>query len=71
MENYGNSNFRVVKENGEYFLQHLYKGEVCDTMKIYGIDSKPYIKRLGSKTHLANFMIEQLKALNGENKNDK
>lgn len=63
MKNYGKSEFHVTLKNGKPVLQHIYSGNVCDEMKIYGIDSKPYVKRLSTKMYLEDDMIKELKAV--------
>lgn len=62
MENkkYGFSKFEVVKENGVAFVLHIYKDEIVDKMKVYGIGKKPYVRRLMSKIYLDEDMIKAL-----------
>lgn len=63
MKNYGKSEFHVTLKNGKPILRHTYDGAVCDEMKIYGIDSKPYIKRLSTKIFLEDYMVKELMAV--------
>ena len=63
MQNYRKSEFHVALKNGKPVLQHTHNGSVCDEMKIYGIGSKPYVKRLSTKMFLEDYMIEELKAV--------
>lgn len=42
-----NSKFIIINIAGMIFVNHMIDGEVVDTMKVYGLNSKPYCKRLG------------------------
>lgn len=63
MKNYGKSEFHITLKDGKPFLQHKYNGQICDEMKIYGINNKPYVKRLSTKMYLEDYMIEELRAV--------
>ena len=58
------SEFKVVIKNGGFFVKHTFNGENfqdVDFMKIYGLNAKPYIKRLGEKMYLPEALVRELK----------
>ena len=60
----GNSVFEIVNVNGKFFVRHSYNGKNFqdeDMMMVYGINSKPYVKRLGTKMYLPEELVKELK----------
>jgi hypothetical protein len=60
----GNSEFKVVIKDGKYFVKHTFNGEHFqdeDLMMIYGLKSKPYVRRLGSTMYLPEELLKELK----------
>jgi hypothetical protein len=58
------SEFKVVIKDGKYFVKHTYNGEYFqneDLMMIYGLNSKPYVKRLGEKMYLPETFLKELR----------
>ena len=58
------SEFKVVIKEGKPFVVHKFNGtnfQDEDLMMIYGLKSRPYVKRLGKKIHLPEEIIEELK----------
>lgn len=61
----GNSVFEIVNVNGKVFVRHSYNGKNFqdeDMMMVYGLNSKPYVKRLGTKMYLPAELAKELKA---------
>ena len=56
-----NSEFNVINKEGKLFVKHSFKGKTEDFMMIYGINSKPYVKRMGTKMYLPEELIAELK----------
>lgn len=60
----GNSVFEVVKKDGKLFVKHTFNGENYqneDMMMIYGLNAKPYVKRLGTKMYLPEELVKELR----------
>ena len=60
----GNSVFEIVKVDGKIFVKHLFNGEHFqseDLMMVYGLNAKPYVKRLGTKMFLPEELVKELK----------
>lgn len=58
-----NSVFEVANKDGKLFLKHLFKGETVDMMMIYGLNTKPFVKRLGEKIYLPEQVVNEIKAV--------
>lgn len=59
-----NSVFSIVREDDKFFVKHSFNGERFqdeDLMMIYGLNSKPYVKRLGKKIYLPEALLKELK----------
>lgn len=56
-----NSEFKVIIKEGKLFVEHFFKGKTEELMTIYGINSKPYVKRMGTKMYLPEELITELK----------
>ena len=55
--------YEVVKKNGSLYLKYTFNGKNFqdeDYMKIYGIGSTPYVKRMGTKIILTAEIIEMM-----------
>lgn len=60
----GNSVFEVVNKDGKLFVKHTFNGEHFqdeDMMMIYGLNAKPFVKRLGTKMYLPEELVKELK----------
>ena len=60
----GNSVFEVVNKDGKLFIQHTFHGEHFqdeDMMMIYGLNAKPFVKRLGTKMYLPEELVKELR----------
>jgi hypothetical protein len=60
----GDSVFEVVKKDGKLFIKHTFIGENYqneDMMMIYGLNAKPYVKRLGTKMYLPEELVKELR----------
>ena len=58
------SEFKVIAKDGKFFVKHSFNGENFqdeDLMMIYGLNSKPYVKRLGEKMYLPEALLKELK----------
>jgi hypothetical protein len=59
----GNSVFEVVNKDGKLFIKHTFNGEYFqneDLMMVYGLNSKPFVKRLGKKMYLTEELVKEL-----------
>lgn len=59
-----NSEFKVIIKEGKFFVKHSFNGENFqdeDLMMIYGLKSKPYVRRLGSTMYLPEELLKELK----------
>lgn len=62
----GESTFEIVNENGKLFVKHTFNGSHFqneDLMMIYGLKSRPYVKRLSTKMYLPEELVQELKAI--------
>lgn len=60
----GNSIFEVVNKDGKLFVKHTFNGECFqdeDMMMIYGLNTKPFVKRLGTKIYLPEELVKELR----------
>ena len=60
----GNSVFEVENKDGKFFVKHTFNGEHFqdeDMMMIYGLNAKPYVKRLGTKMYLPEELVKELR----------
>lgn len=66
LENGCISTFHVVKKDGKFFVRFIFRGsniEDVDDMKIYGLNGKPYVKRLSQKMYLTDSLLKELKSI--------
>ncbi|MBO5715230.1 MAG: hypothetical protein J6S23_02410 [Clostridia bacterium] len=60
----GNSVFDIVNVDNKVFVRHSYNGENLqseDMMMVYGLNTKPYVKRLGTKMYLPEELAKELR----------
>lgn len=60
----GNSVFEVVNKDEKLFVKHTFNGENYqseDMMMIYGLNAKPFVKRLGTKMYLPEELVKELR----------
>ena len=56
--------FSIVRKEGKFFVKHSFNGEHFqseDLMMIYGLNSTPYVKRLGTKMYLPEDLVQELR----------
>ena len=59
----GDSKFEVVSKDDKLFVKHTFNGKYFsdeDYMMIYGLKSKPYIKRMGEKMYLPKELLNDI-----------
>lgn len=58
--------FKVVIKDGKFFVEHTFNGENfqnVEYMMVYGVNSKPYVKRLSTKMYLPEELLQELRKI--------